>query len=77
MENMNSFEIPETEVSQLRRTLEELVLQLQQTNAEYEARKPLIAARSAETDAFIKQIGENLAYVEQYLRTPLSDFRGQ
>jgi hypothetical protein len=74
MEKTTVIEVPDTEMPKLQQMLEELTLQLRQSSEAYEARKPFLAARSAETEANLKQIGDNLAYVEEYLRTPLRDF---
>ena len=74
MEKTTVIEVPEAEMPKLEEMLEALTHELRRSNEAYEARKPLLAARSAETEANLKQIGENLAYVEEYLRTPLSGF---
>lgn len=71
------FEITEADMPTLEKAIEEAVRELRQSNSEYEARKPIIEARSAETDAMLERIKENLAYVEEYLRTPLTVFHHQ
>jgi hypothetical protein len=72
-----TFEVLEADMPTLEKAIEEAILQLRQSNEEYEARKPIIEARSAETDAMLERIKEKLAYVEEYLRTPLTDFHHQ
>ena len=72
MEKMIKLEISESEATELERMLVEVVCLLRQSNDEFEARKPLIEARSAQRDATLKQIDERLAYVRSYLRTPIS-----
>lgn len=73
-EKTTMLEIPEAEVPKLAQALEEAVSYLRQLNEEYEARQPRVAALSAETEALLQEIGKNLAYVEEYLRSPLADF---
>ena len=73
-EKTTFLEIPEAEAPKLAQAIEEAVHYLRQLNEEYEARQPRIAALRAETDALLQEIGKNLAYVEEYLRSPLPDF---
>lgn len=74
MNQSTTFEITEADMPTLEQAIEEALRQLRQSNEEYEARKPIVEARSAETDAMLERIKENLDYVEEYLRTPLPDF---
>ena len=68
------LEIPEEEAPRLAKALEEAVHYLRQLNEEDKAHQSRIAAVSAETDALLQEISKNLAYVEEYLRSPLPDF---
>ncbi|MEO6726921.1 MAG: hypothetical protein ABIU20_06615 [Blastocatellia bacterium] len=77
MNQPNTFEITEADMPTLENAVAEALRQLRQSNDEYEARKPIIEARSAETDALLEKIKENLDYVEEYLRTPLTGFHLQ
>jgi hypothetical protein len=74
MDKTTILEIPAEEAPKLEKAIEKALQQLRQFDEEYEARKPLIAARSAETDALLERIKENLAHVEEYLRSPLPRF---
>ncbi|MCG3163284.1 MAG: hypothetical protein JMDDDDMK_04673 [Acidobacteria bacterium] len=77
MDKTTILEIPEEEAPKLEKAIEEAIRQLRELNDEYEARRPRIAALSSETDTLLEQIKNNLAYVEEYLRTPLPDLHVQ
>lgn len=68
---------PLIEAPTLAQAIELAVHYLRQLNEECEARQSRIAAWGAETDALLQEISKNLAYVEEYLQSPLPDFYSQ
>jgi hypothetical protein len=73
MNQPTAFEITEADMPTLEKAIEEALRQSRELSKEHEARLLRIAALGAETDAMLEQIKIKLAYVEEHLRTPLSD----
>lgn len=74
MNNPTVAPMPEFEKMSFKKALEVLVRQLRQSNDEHEASQLRSAALGAETDELLKEIGDNLAKVDEYLRLPTTDF---
>ena len=55
-------------------TVAEVVRRLRRLDGEHKARQVRMAALGADTDNQLEQIKTTLAYVEEYLRSPLPDF---